>query len=149
MPQANVSVTNIAFIDVVNTPNAAGATRCSTATFTLETNPPNGITQNSAGRLIVTADMMINFNFPNGSAFTPVGLSFKQTVGSIDPKGKNNMPKDQIKITEPPNSGPTLQFRDNCTNKGSAGTLVWKYYLVIQDSTGVVGIIDPEIENQN
>ena len=44
----------------------------------------------------------------------------------------------------------TIKIRDRCKDKGGPGTFVWEIYIVIQqDSTGAIGIIDPDIENQD
>jgi hypothetical protein len=148
MGQATVNVTNINFVDVINTA-AAGAARYSTATFTLQPNPPAGIAQNAAGRLIVTADTDIIFAFPAGTAFSPIGISHLQKSGRGDSCGKGNFPKQHIAINDQDDGSATIKIRDKCRDRGAPGALVWEIYIAIQNTSGAIGIIDPEISNEN
>ncbi len=148
MGQATVTVTNIDFVDVISS-FGAGAERYSTATFTIQPNPPSGITQNATGRLIVTADTDITFSFPAGSPCVPMGISHRQKKGRSDPCGKENFPKEHIVINELPDGSATIKIRNKCRHKGAADTFVWEVYIGIHDSAGTLGIIDPDIENQS
>lgn len=73
--------------------------------------------------------------------YNPVGLVFKQTLGSSDPSGGNAFGRysrgggnnsNQLQVTDTPN-----------------GSASWEFYLLIQNaSTGDFGLIDPKITNQ-
>lgn len=75
------------------------------------------------------------------TSYNPVGLVFKQTLGSGDPSGGNAFGmysrgggnnSNQLQVTDTPN-----------------GTASWEFYFLIQNaSTGDFGLIDPMIKNQ-
>jgi hypothetical protein len=73
--------------------------------------------------------------------YNPVGLVFKQTLGSSDPSGGNAFGSysrgggnnaNQLQVTDTP-----------------GGSATWEFYFLIQNaSTGDFGLIDPKITNQ-
>lgn len=72
--------------------------------------------------------------------YSPIGLVFKQTLGSSDPSGRNAFGNysrgggnnsNQLQVTDTPN-----------------GDASWEFYFLIQNaSTGDFGLIDPKITN--
>jgi hypothetical protein len=73
------------------------------------------------------------------TGYQPVGLVFKQTLGSSDPSGGNAFGN----YVRSANNSNQLVVTDN--DQGDAS---WEFYLLIQNtSSGDFGLIDPRITN--
>jgi hypothetical protein len=74
------------------------------------------------------------------TGYMPVGLVFKQTLGSSDPSGGNAFGN----YARAANNSNQLVVTDN--DQGDAS---WEFYLLVQNtSSGDFGLIDPKISNQ-
>jgi hypothetical protein len=137
------------FVDVINTLGGPGDPRLSTAIWTLRTPAPAGITQAAPNStLVVKAAMDIRFNLPKGSPFRLAGILFKRVRGSGAANGHGNLPKQHIKLDEGADGESSVRVRDTYQDRGTPNTWNWDFYLVVQDESGNIGIIDPDIENQ-
>ena len=154
----DVTLTPGGFVNVVDTIAEPGFDRLCTATIRLRTPAPAGISQAASTAtqpnppLIVLAPMLIDFFMPFSVAhqYRLAGISFRRCVGSGPANGHSNLPKDKIFIKQD-NNGTTISIKDLWVDHGKPGTpkwLGWEMYLFVQDSGGDIGIIDPDILNE-
>ena len=145
MPTAKINLTVTQFRDINTTPDNP---RWSTASPPVITDNANGKVEISATNpdvIIVHGPAAIDLEFtilPAGQ-FLPAGIAYKQVAGATDPKGKKNFDLGTL-------AGNTITIRDKLVDKGNSGSAPrWEFFITIQDSTGALGIIDPDIENEN
>lgn len=55
----------------------------------------------------------------------------------------------EMKVTTDPHTGATTLTLDNQNNGQSGKTIDYKFWVLAQDSTGAIGLIDPKITNTN
>ncbi len=123
--------------------------------------PNNGQVVSVEGRNIkVRGAVALKFTFPQTSpdhpelaAFYPVGLSCSREENNANAAiDADSLPREFIRFGSDPRPGggpdiPYVQLLDLFTARGQAGN--FKYYIIIQSNFGEVGIIDPDIENEN
>lgn len=156
MPTATINITLSSVIDVLSS-DAPAQNRASQAALKLQSNPPSVISQGPNGTLYVTDRVLLQFSF-NDSTIRPIGIAFK-AAGTNVGIGNQNMPYAQVQLLDPGSShvnGPTIQVADTHASHGGKGAFKWEYYIVFQLSqagygaaAGAVGIIDPDVENDN
>lgn len=147
MPTANINLTVGTFRDITATNDIS---RWSTATLTLPPPPPGPVrvTLASPTKLVVSQPGAIDLVFTvlsstAGDSYTPQGLWFEQQSGNQDLHGLANFGLQDI-------TGNTFTVRNLHVHSGPpANRPGWKYFLVIRRQDGALGIIDPEIENEN
>ncbi len=163
-PRARVSVDVTNFIDVLNTPLGVGNRVCA-ATVILEKSITKVITQNppKTGSIIVYAPVEVEFKMLGATTYRLAGIAFRNSSAAFrlhqkgtktrrdeHGNGSENMPKDSILINESGNGDTTIQITDDFSTHGvPPNQPTWEFYLLVQDSHGFVGIIDPDIENQS
>lgn len=147
MPSANINLTVQTFRDITTTNDPS---RWSTASLALvsQTPGPVRVTLSGTNTLIVSRPGAIDLVFTVLSAdpavsYTPQGLWFEQAAGAQDPQGLVNFGLSSI-------AGNTFTLENRHVHSGPPNSRpVWKYFLVIKRQDGVLGIIDPNIENEN
>ena len=145
----DVDVPAGSFVDIIKTRALPGDDRLTTATWTLRA-PTATVTQpGGTGTLVVRGASMIVFNLPAGSPYRFAGVAFKGVRGSGDATGHGNFPKHHIQLKERNDGSSSIFVQDVWGNHGPANTWNWDFYLIIQDEAGDIGIIDPDIENQD
>lgn len=78
------------------------------------------------------------------------GLTFRRVRGGGAANGSSNLPKEKIKIEEDAQSGATtIHFKDKYADHGKKNSWSWEIYILVQDYTGAIGVIDPDVENQD
>ena len=152
VPQpAQVDVTVISFVDVINDDTPPGDARLCDATWKLRTPAPDGIRQPTASdTMFISQPMEVEFNLAAGSAYRFAGIAFRRVRGSGSGNGHKNFPKEKILITERADGSSAIRVKDAWVDHSPKGThkFNWDFYLIIQDSSGFIGIIDPDIENE-
>lgn len=151
MPTAKVTlnVTNFIGIDALVPPP-----RCTTVANPIITDSANGkltLDATDPTLLVVNGRASLNIEFTIGAAaslqppnsFSPAGIAFKQKVGGTDPKGKGNF--DFVSLTP---TTITINAKNVDHGTGAAAPR-WSFYILIQDQANLLGIIDPDIENEN
>ena len=146
MPTAKIKITVSTFRDI-NTTTA-------TPRWTSIANPEVTDTANGKVTIDPATPMVISVNgraaidleftiLPLG-VFVPAGVAFVQKAGAGDPQGKKNFDLGQLTAT-------TITINDKFSPPQPAGSKTrWKFFLLIQEvATGALGIVDPDIENEN
>jgi len=148
---ATVTITGTV-VDVLTSTDPTPADRFTQATVALQANPPPGITQSADGTLVVTAAIMLNYVFAD-TTIRPIGIAFEADHipgGGGSGIGNNNMPYADIRLLAASGStGATIQVPDLYVSNVVSHGASWEYYLVFQTTTGAIGIIDPEVENDD
>lgn len=146
MPTAKIEITITKFRDIAATPDIPRWT---------EIDPPR-LTDNAGGKVSIDpttpmvvsvrgrASVNLEFTILPLGVYAPAGIAFVQTAGTGDPLGKKNF--DLGQLTES-----TITINDKFSPPQPPGTKTrWKYYLLVQETASrALGIIDPEIENEN
>jgi hypothetical protein len=140
------------WVDVINSGTQAGDDRLCDATWTLQQPAPDGISQpdGPGSSLIVTAPMDIDFDLPAG-AYSLAGIAFRRVRGSGPGNGSDNLKKENIRLEQRPDGSSTIHVKDSWAShrkQGSNDRWSWDFYIIVQDAGGGVGIIDPDIENE-
>lgn len=115
--------------------------------------------------LIISGPVNLKFSFPTASTDVPalpmvypVGLSFYSedpTVGSGAASAILSLPRNGVTYgvdsaaSGSTNPIPFVQVQDTFSKGPSGDGPNWKYYIIIQDNFGSIGVIDPDIENNN
>jgi hypothetical protein len=133
----DINITN--FVDVTQ------SKAFSTATFTLETNPPPppGIVQNGeAIEISEIVKLVFRFKQPE---FKPIDIMFAQIVGASDDDGRSNLVS---RIRRRKGGNWVIIVLDTLSDGGPTNPARWKYFIALQRvADGKIGIIDPEISN--
>jgi hypothetical protein len=139
------------FVDIVSTQNGPGDPRLTAATWTLRQAIAGVITQpgGADSRLVVQAPVNIEFHLPAASPFRLAGIAFRRVRGGGPANGHQNMPKEDIRVTELQDGSSTIHVTNHWNDHGPANTWNWDFFIMIQDEGGDIGIIDPDIENQD
>ena len=142
---ASITLTITSFQDTDST--AAGSRYC-TADMALAPDPAGKVTQ-AGNRLRVKGPTDLEFTIaaPAGSpeSYFALGIVFKS--GSADKHGRNNFDIKNHKVNDA-----KISIRNNhsVSAPASSGGVVYEFFILIQRvSDGAIGIIDPEIENQD
>lgn len=88
----------------------------------------------------------------NQRSWRPVGIAFKSTGND---RGDTDLPMDAVQMlpagyifpgdpTQTPRTGASLRIYDS-----KADLTTWEFYIIVQKQDGAIGIIDPDLENQN
>lgn len=125
--------------------------------FTFASDNPLVTIGDNGKDLHVKGDVTIRFVFPQMAgdlpAFYPIGIGFyRENAGSNAMKERRSLPIEDIKlgVTGDVNKSPYVELHDTDEEKDSqdgATKVQWKYYLLVQDNFGRLGVIDPDIEN--
>ena len=125
------------------------ARRYSKARFTLK-NPSTKVAQvtSGEGNFVVKGPAQFVFYFPVSDGIIPLYPYFVQTAGGKDPTGVVNFPlKDRFVVKNGQNY--EVWFTDAWKQRGHPKTVCWQYYIAVQNKLGRLGIIHPEITNEN
>lgn len=135
-------------MDVLNV-GGVGDDRLTTATWTLKQPAPPGISQAAPnGTLVVKRPMKIDFDL-NDTKYRLAGIAFRRVRGNGPGNGHGNMPKGAITVEERFNGTSTVHVQNTWDNHGQPNTFTWDFFIFVQDESGDVGIIDPDIENRD
>jgi hypothetical protein len=140
MPTAKINLTVTQFRDINTTPDTPRWTSAAAPVITDNAGGKVSIDPADPNVIVVQGPAAIDLQFtilPAG--FLPAGVIYKQIAGASDPKGKKNFNLGGL-------AGNTITIQDKMVDKG---TQRWEFFVTIQDSTGAIGIIDPDIENEN
>jgi hypothetical protein len=140
----------VGFVPVLWTERDPGDPRLTDAKWTLRKGGPDWVKQDPAtGRLIVKEKpAVIAFNIGPGTRYRLAGVAFKMVRGKKDSNGHRNMPKEDIRLTQRADGSSTIYVTNRRVDFGEANSWNWDFFLMVQDDTGAIGIIDPDIENQ-
>ncbi len=123
---------------------------------------PSKIEVDAQKNLHVKDDVRIKFAFVDNSggipAFYPIGIGYwREGAGANGLRQIASLPREDIQMgtdrANPPGSSPDVPYlilhdtrveKDQQTNDKKAA---WKYFLIVQDNWGKIGVIDPDIEN--
>lgn len=149
MPSAPINLTIGTFRDITTTTDTPRWSTVGTLVAVATPGQTRVTVPSGTTKLIVSGNGTIDLVFTilppanDTSTYTPLGVWFVQTSGTQDPHGVANFSLQDI-------TGNTITIRALHANSGPASARVtWEYYLVIQRQDGVIGIIDPDIENEN
>lgn len=128
--------------------------RCTDATIALKPGQTSehGVSIGSDGSILVTKKVDLCFEMAvdgttGDTLYYPIGLAFRQSVGSNDPDGRSAFPHGEFASS---GSGSkivtTLTVRDEFDSSG----VNYRFLIAIQRaSDGAFGVIDPLIKNQS
>jgi hypothetical protein len=146
----DIEISRADFVDIVSTQNGPGDPRLTSAKWTLRAAIDGVIQQGEPNQhLIVLGPVNIDFHLPPGSPFRLAGIAFRRVRGGGAANGHGNLPKENIRITEDEDGSSTIHVTNTWTNHGPANTWNWDFFIMVQDEGGDLGIIDPDIENQD
>jgi hypothetical protein len=146
MPTAKIDITVTTFRDINTTKDTPRWTAIADPVITDSANGKVTIDPKTPLQLTVKGPASINLEFtilPAG-VFVPAGVAFIQKAGTGDPQGKKNFDLGQLTAT-------TITINDKFSPAQPHGSKTrWKFFLLVQQvATGALGIIDPDIENEN
>lgn len=147
MPTAKINLTVTTFRDINTTPDTPRWTAIANPVITDSANGKVKIVDPEVPmKISVVGPASINLEFtilPAG-VFVPAGVAFIQQAGTGDPQGKKNFDLGQLTAT-------TITINDKFSPPQPQGSKTrWKFFLLVQEvATGALGIIDPDIENEN
>lgn len=144
----NVTLPAGGFVDIIHTTAGPGYPRLCNAAWQLVTPAPTGISQpGGAGTTIcVTRAMLIDFVLQS-PGYTFAGIAFRLVNGGGPGNGSDDMKKEHITIDA---TGMKLSIKDSWANHGkpSSNPWNWDFYIIVQNDSGNIGIIDPDIQNE-
>ena len=79
-------------------------------------------------------------HYPNDAGITPLGFALVEKITSLDPCGRDNF--DARSHSE---ANHTVRMNAKHQDVG----VKWKLVIMVQQDDGQVGVIDPDIENEN
>ena len=147
MPSAPINLTVGTFRDITTTTDTPRWSTVSALEAVSTPGQDRVTVPTGTTKLIVSGSGLIDLVFTilssDTSTYTPLGVWFLQTSGTEDPHGVANFSLQGI-------TSSTITIRNLHVNSGPAtARRKWEYYLVIQRQDGKIGIIDPDIENEN
>ncbi|MBM3856209.1 MAG: hypothetical protein FJ399_24125 [Verrucomicrobia bacterium] len=158
MPTAKITLNCTSFLDISTTNESPRWCVLGDSTqtppvpkMTLTPDPSiNNIVFVSGNTISTTGNAAIIFEFTisSPSALTPLGIAFQQTAVGTG----GNAPDEDGSLTFNPadlssKSANKIKVNNNRTKKNSAK---WKFYILVQrTSDRALGIIDPDVQNDN
>lgn len=147
MPTAKINITIKTFRDINTTMDKSRWTEIDDPVVTDSANKKVEIVDPLKPRIITVrgrASIDLEFTILPLGVFVPAGVAFVQKGGAGDPQGKLNFDLGQLTAT-------TITINDKFNPPQPVGSkTLWKFFLVIQEvATGALGIVDPDIENEN
>lgn len=149
MPSAPINLTVGTFRDITTTTDTPRWSTVSALEAVATPGQTRVTVPTGTTKLVVTGSGAIDLVFTilssanDTSTYTPLGVWFVQTSGTQDPHGVANFSLQAI-------TSSTITIRNLHVNSGPATAgPKWEYFLVIQRQDGKIGIIDPDIENDN
>ncbi len=144
MPTAKINLTVTQFADINTTTNTPRWTVAAAPVITDSANGKVRISADDPNRIVVKGPSRIDLEFtilPAGQ-FSPAGIAYTQATGTGDRNGKSNFDLGAL-------TSSTITITNKLKDSGSgANAPRWKFFVLVQDQSGALGIIDPEIENE-